>query len=99
MKLEFSLIKNGTIFESDFQNLTPTNGTIEFKHLSTSGGIAVLYAPNGTGKSSFAKVLGIDSLTEELSFSVSDDSGSAIIPGAFHIIPDQINRNVAVADK
>ncbi|MBR3243203.1 MAG: AAA family ATPase [Parasporobacterium sp.] len=94
MKLEFSLIKNGTIFESDFQNLTPTNGTIEFKHLSTSGGIAVLYAPNGTGKSSFAKVLGIDSLTEELSFSVSDDSGSAIIPGAFHIIPDQINRNV-----
>ena len=94
MKLVFSSIKNCTIFEPDFQTLTPVNGTIEFKHLSTSGGIAVLYAPNGTGKSSLAKVLGINSISEDMSFSVADDNGMAVTPGAFHIIPDQINRNV-----
>ena len=31
MKLVFSSIKNGTIFDAQFQNLTPDVGTIEFK--------------------------------------------------------------------
>lgn len=76
MKLLFSEIKNGTIFEPEFQDLPPAYGTIEFKHMSTSGGIAVVYAPNGTGKSSLAKVLGEDA-TDEVSFSALDDRGAS----------------------
>lgn len=96
MKLTFSEIKNGTIFEPEFQNLTPDVGTIEFKHMGTSGGIAVVYAPNGTGKSSFSKVLETESATEDRCFLAIDDSGAAITSesSAFHVIPDQINRNV-----
>ena len=94
MKLVFSSIKNSTIFEPEFQMLTPANGTIEFKHLNAAGGIAVVYAPNGTGKSSMTKVLGIEAPSDDMSFTVIDDMGVAVTPGAFHIIPDQINRNV-----
>ncbi len=93
MKLVFSSIKNGTIFEPDFQNLTPDVGTIEFKHMNTPGGIAVVYAPNGTGKSSFAKVLEKET-ANDLSFVATDDIGATITFNAFHIIQDQINRNV-----
>lgn len=94
MKLIFSSIKKGTIFGPEFQTLTPINGTVEFKHLNTAGGIAVVYAPNGTGKSSLTNVLGIDNPSADLSFSATNDAGVTVAPGSFHIIPDQINRNV-----
>ena len=93
MKLVFSSIKNGTIFDAQFQNLTPDVGTIEFKQMNPVGGIAVIYAPNGTGKSSLTKVLGSEA-TDVISFSATDDNGTTITPDAFHIILDQINRNV-----
>jgi hypothetical protein len=94
MKLQFSFIKNGTVFEPEFQVLTASNGTIEFKQLSKSRGIAVVYAPNGTGKSSMAKVLGSEKESDSLSFIVVNDDGTRLLPGAFHVIPDQVNRNV-----
>ncbi len=96
MKLVFSSIKCETIFEPEFQNLAPNEGTIEFKRMRAPGGLAVVYAPNGTGKSSLARVLGAESTSESLSFVVNDDSGAIITPetGAFHVIPDQIDRNV-----
>ena len=94
MKLIFSGIKNGTIFEPEFQTLTPEIGTIDFRHKSTPGGIAVVYAPNGTGKSSLTRVLGADAVSDELSFTATDETGAPVTTGAFHIIPDQINRNV-----
>lgn len=93
MKLVFSSIKNGTIFEPEFQNLTPSCGTIEFKHMHSPGGIAVVYAPNGTGKSSFSKILGSET-TEDLSFSAVNDNGENVSSDNFHVIFDQINRNV-----
>ena len=46
MKIIFSSIKNNDIFETDFAHLSSQNGTIEFKHMQGSGGIAVIYAPN-----------------------------------------------------
>lgn len=96
MKLVFTSIKNGTIFETDFQNLTPANGTVQFKRMNAPGGLAVVYAPNGTGKSSLTRVLAAEQSDNQISFSATDDNGVTINPEtmAFHIIPDQVNRNV-----
>lgn len=57
MKINFSAIKNSDIFEDDFMHLPEERGTIEFKRMQNAGGIAVIYAPNGTGKTSFANLL------------------------------------------
>lgn len=96
MKLVFSSIKNVDIFEPEFQSLPIDKGTIEFKHKNTPGGLAVVYAPNGTGKSSLTKVLSSERTTEALAFSATDEVGRPLTPESkvFHIIPDQINRNV-----
>lgn len=96
MKIIFSSIKNNDIFETDFAHLSSQNGTIEFKHMQGSGGIAVIYAPNGTGKTSLANLLDVEVSTEKNSFVASDDQGNTITPEtmAFHVIQDQLNRNV-----
>ena len=96
MKITFSSIKNNNIFETDFEHISSQKGTIEFKRMQGAGGIAVVYAPNGTGKTSLANLLAIEATTEERSFVASDDHGNTIIPEtmAFHVIQDQINRNV-----
>lgn len=96
MKLVFKAIKNGSIFTDDFKTLSPDNGTVEFKHMHTAGGMAVVYAPNGTGKSSFAKVLEAEKDGKNLNFSAIDEKGNEITPKtqSFQIIHDQIGRNV-----
>ena len=96
MKLIFKSIKNESIFGSDFENLSESQGTIEFKHMHTPGGLAVVYAPNGTGKSSFTRVVSSEKSTANISFLAEDETGNSITPenGAFHTIKDQINRNV-----
>lgn len=98
MKLEFKSIKNQNIFQPEYQNLV-TNGhnIIEFKKQpQASGGIAVVYAPNGTGKSSLTVTLGNKVTTEELSFEAIYNNNTSIFPEtkAFHIIGDQISRNI-----
>ena len=98
MKLEFSSIKNQGIFQPEFQNFS-ANGRniIEFKKQpQAAGGIAVIYAPNGTGKSSLTAVLGGEATSDELSFEVIYNNGRTIRPEtrAFHTIGDQISRNV-----
>ena len=93
MKIVFKSIKNGTIFEPEFLSLDSTVGTIEFKHMNVPGGIAVVYAPNGTGKSSFTKVLDSDH-SESIAFIANDENGKKITKDNFHVIHDQINRNV-----
>ena len=96
MKIIFSSLKNSYIFEDDFTHLSDQNGTIEFKQMQTSGGIAVVYAPNGTGKTSFANLLSMEVSQENSSFSAADEHGNVITPEtkSFHVIRDQINRNV-----
>lgn len=87
-KLSFLSIKNSNIFESDFNNLSGQNGVIKFKQSQMKGGIAVIYAPNGTGKSSFAKLLETETSSEKNSFTALEENGNKIIPEtkAFHII-------------
>ena len=96
MKIVFSSIVNNSIFDDDFTHLTDSNGTIEFKHLQGSGGIAVVYAPNGTGKTSLANLLERVQSDDCYSFTAADENGNQIIPESafFHIIKDQLNRNI-----
>ncbi|MGF0146879.1 hypothetical protein ACQRDF_05560 [Lachnospiraceae bacterium SGI.054] len=55
MKISFSQIKNQNIFQTEFESLSATgNDSIEFKKMHiANAGMAVVYAPNGTDKSSF----------------------------------------------
>lgn len=96
MKIVFSTLKNTCIFDDDFKHLSEQNGTIEFKRMQTAGGIAVVYAPNGTGKTSFANLLSMDVSEENSYFNATDEHGNTITPetGSFHVIQDQLNRNV-----
>lgn len=96
MDLRFSLIKNNAVFEKDFDNLSNENGTIKFKQTQKSGGIAVVYAPNGTGKTSIANLLSMEKSNQNVTFVAYDDNNNIITPesNAFHVIKDQINRNV-----
>lgn len=96
MKIIFSSLKNSGIFEDDFMHLSEQNGSIEFKRMQTPGGIAVVYAPNGTGKTSFANLLSMEVSEEKCSFNATDEHGNVITPEtkSFHVIQDQINRNV-----
>lgn len=96
MKIIFSSLKNSCIFEDDFEHLSEQNGTIEFKHMQTHGGIAVVYAPNGTGKTSFTNLLSMEESEEDRYFNATDDHGNVIKPEtkSFHVIQDQLNRNV-----
>ena len=96
MKIIFSRLKSSDIFEDDFSQLSECRGTIEFKKMGTAGGIAVVYAPNGTGKTSFAKLLAAETQNEKDFFNATDERGNSITPEtqSFHIVQDQINRNV-----
>ncbi len=87
MSLIFRKIENGAIFTRDFNPLIKHN-EISF----STEGIAVVYGPNGTGKTSLIKVLGSAKGTKiEYSFDGSEyQSGE----GVFHIINDQNNRNI-----
>lgn len=98
MKLEFKNIKNQDIFQPEFHDLAANGyGIIEFKKQpQASGGIAVVYAPNGTGKSSLTAVLGKEEGKDNFTFEAVYNTSNQIVPEtkAFHIIGDQISRNV-----
>ena len=86
--LVFSKLQKEDIFCHDF-NEFERNNEIVF----SSQGIAVLYAPNGTGKTSLVKIL---NNSDNCSFSVSyngqqyDTSNNNL----FHIIHDENTRNI-----
>ena len=86
-KITFSKIENNGIFTNDFSPFV-SNNEIIFSHT----GIAVLYGPNGTGKSSFAKVM-----KGEKGTSFSCEYNGVTYTDAsqlFHVISDQNNRNI-----
>ena len=92
MSIIFRKIENGDIFTRDFSPLV-THNEITF---SGTEEIAVIYGPNGTGKTSLIKVLGnVKGTKIEFSLDgVEYQSGSKI----FHIINDQNNRNIISGD-
>ncbi len=84
--LIFSKVENGTIFVNDYQNFIKNN-KISF----SKEGIAVLYGPNGTGKTSLVKVIAGEKGTS-IKYKYKDidyTDGSQ-----FYIINDQNNRNI-----
>lgn len=85
--IKFNKIENGSIFTSDFAEFNENN-EIKF----SNAGFAVIYGPNGIGKTSLAKVFSGEDGTA-LSFeydSVKYNNGSEI----FHVINDQNHRNI-----
>lgn len=102
MRLQFSRIHNKSIFNSDFETLTVQNGTIEFKQQNHAhGGIAVVYAPNGIGKSSFAETISNTTSSDDFAFSAVDENGRTLSPedNAFRVIGDQISRHIIQGDE
>ena len=87
-ELVFKKIENGTIFATDFRNFC-VNNTLEF---STSG-IAVVYGPNGTGKTSFINALAGKEHTSFIA-NYEDVDYNDNSSGIFHVILDQNNRNI-----
>ena len=87
-ELVFNKIENGDIFTRDFQTFV-TNNTIRF---SNTEGMAVVYGPNGTGKTSLVNAF--SSLqNSKIAFSFNENqytNGET----TFHVINDQNNRNV-----
>lgn len=104
MRITFSRIKNQNIFQPEFENLSMTgNASIEFKRMQVANaGMAVVYAPNGTGKSSFAHVLASENSSEEIAFQAVTDSANltTITPEnkSFTIIEDQLARHIIPGD-
>lgn len=88
MLLVFNQIESGDIFTRDFSPFV-RNNEIAF---SASEEIAVVYGPNGTGKTSLIKVLG-DAKGTKVEFSL-DGTEYQAGAGIFHIIKDQNNRNI-----
>lgn len=88
MALVFNKIENVDVFTRDFSPLT-RNNQINFPNNEE---IAVVYGPNGTGKTSLIKVLS-DTPNTKLEF---DYEGTSYTSGTdiFHVINDQNNRNI-----
>jgi len=86
--LTFSKIANGDIFTRDF-NPFLRNNVIEF---SRGARIAVLYGPNGTGKTSLIKALS-ENNGSEIEFDYEGQTYTSCAD-VFHIINDQNDRNI-----
>lgn len=95
--LKFVKIVNGTIFQSDFLDMSSNdNSTIEFREKKNcAGGIAVVYGPNGTGKTSLTKVLEGKEVSDDKMFIASyNDDRIESEEQKFYVINDQWSRNI-----
>lgn len=88
MALVFNKIENADVFTRDF-NPFARNNQIDFP---TTEEIAVIYGPNGTGKTSLVKVLS-GAQNTQLEF-VHDGTTYTTGENVFHVVNDQNNRNI-----
>ncbi|MBK5246836.1 MAG: hypothetical protein JJE49_06160 [Peptostreptococcaceae bacterium] len=85
--IKFSKIENGNIFTSDFRSFCERN-TITFSR----EGMAIIYGPNGTGKTSFVRALsGRDGTNIEFEYCNNQYTSGIDV---FTIINDQNHRNI-----
>lgn len=88
-KLIFNKIENEKIFCKDFKDFNKNN-EIKFNKK-----IAILYGPNGTGKTSLSKVLASNNQEKNMCFEVDFEGKEEYeINEIFHIISDQNSRNI-----
>ena len=85
-KIIFEKIENEDIFVSDYKKLTKNN-EIDF----SKEGIAVIYGPNGTGKTSLVKVLSSEKGTK---VKYTYDGKEYTDGSQFFVINNQNNRNI-----
>lgn len=84
-------LKKGSILKSPFEDLT-TNNRITF----SNQGIAVVYAPNGGGKTTISNIFqGLDGTEIAVEYDGEEYMSMAGQP-LFHVINDQISRNIIV---
>lgn len=97
-KLIFTKIEKENIFQKDFIDFKENN-EIEFKTVRENH-IAILYAPNGIGKTSLAKVLSnkknSDKFDKNCFFSTqyNENTYTQDNNDLFYVIKDQISRNI-----
>lgn len=88
MNIEFNKIKKENIFCEEFNNFTQNN-VVTFE----KNRIAIIYGPNGTGKTSLAKILDQDK-GSEYSISIDGTIFTEKDNKFAHIISDQNDRNI-----
>lgn len=89
--IEFKKIEKEDIFKSDFVNMNKNN-----KLLFNLGKTAILYGPNGTGKTSLSKVFNLEENTDLiLNFENKEYTKEDIKNNDFfYVISDQNSRNI-----
>lgn len=92
--INFYKIKKYNVFQNDFLDMREDN-SIEFGNKGTH--LAVLYAPNGTGKTSFVEVIDSDGKDSNVRFKckykrVEYDENNK--NGLFYVIKDHHGRNI-----
>jgi energy-coupling factor transporter ATP-binding protein EcfA2/predicted nucleic acid-binding Zn ribbon protein len=88
MDIKFNKIVNGNIFCDEFINLTKNNQII-----FNTNRFSIIYGPNGTGKTSLAKVLNQEK-GSEYSISIDGKTCTENEPKFAHVISDQNDRNI-----
>ena len=88
-ELIINKLKKSTILKPSFETML-SNNHIEF----SNQGIAIVYAPNGTGKTTISKIMqGEDNTEIDVAFDgqpYNTSTGKSL----FHVINDQIARNI-----
>lgn len=97
-KVTFTKLKREDIFKTSFIDFKENN-EIEFKKLGNSN-IAILYGPNGTGKTSLAKILdnNLKEADVELGVVYKRREYTEKNNDIFHVINDQNNRNIIAGE-
>ena len=89
--LSFNKIQNEGIFSNDFLDMRERN-KLEFSN-GGAGKIAIIYGPNGTGKTSLTKTLASDTNSSFI-LNYNGDTYTQEDCNLFHIIEDQNGRNI-----